>query len=304
MTNFGLNGQKKPTRFIDGGFTYGDGPGSFGRECSVGYEGVSSDIVTVVTETTTTETRKTITNLAQDSDGNLEGAGTTESVITHKTYEDGSSFDETVSTTTNYDRDFNQTDKTTESFTGQASADGTTTTTTTSYYDKGGNLTEKTETTTTDDGETTKTTTTTNTYKDGEVESEATVETCEGPAARRATDRRAGRPAWSTRTTSAPDRSPLTTWPGWSSGSTATVRPRKTTMDRSTSAVWNRRPTVSAADPDGEHGWRGGARVGLPALLQRRHAGVRSRPAASDRHLGDHPAGQHRLDLLAPDLTR
>ncbi|MEO3778454.1 thrombospondin type 3 repeat-containing protein [Micromonospora sp. B11E3] len=188
VTNLGPNGLKKPARFVDGGFTHGGAPGSFGRGYSVAYSDGSSDNVRIVTETktsvtsvgeTTSVTTGTITNLAYDSDLNFVGGGTTDYSETFTSRDDGFSTWETSSSTTNYNSDGQITDKT--DINVKENADGTTTTKTkTEEYDSNGNVTKTTESTTVDDGETATTTTTTTTYKDGKVESTETKKTCKG----------------------------------------------------------------------------------------------------------------------------
>lgn len=210
-TNYGPNGKTTPTGFTDGGFTFGDG-GVLGHRYTVGYDGGARDDVftttgppgrdhstmhteidsfdhggrpsgttTVVTETGETRTETTITSEARDEDGNVEASGVTHASHTVTDNADGSTFDITVSVTTNYDRDGNQTDKTTNTTTVVTHPDGKTTTTTgTTTYGDDDTVDEDTETTTTTEPDgTTSTSTVTVTYdEEGEEEGTETTEGC------------------------------------------------------------------------------------------------------------------------------
>ncbi|GIJ20154.1 hypothetical protein [Micromonospora lutea] len=180
-TNFGVNGHKRPTGFDDRGFTYGERPGSFGRDYSVGYSDGSWDNVRVTNQTQTTTTTGTIATDGYDAEGNFLGSGETTYRQVTETFEDGSSLDDFFSTTINWDQGGNQTERITVTVLTDTYANGSTeTTTVTTHYDENDNPTLVVKTTTTEHEGTTTTTTTTVTYKDGEVESSETEETCEG----------------------------------------------------------------------------------------------------------------------------
>ncbi|WP_144127939.1 thrombospondin type 3 repeat-containing protein [Catellatospora sichuanensis] len=210
-TNYGPNGRSTPDGFTDGGFTFGDG-GVLGHRYSVTYDdGSRDDVFTstgppgrdhstmstgvdsydgngkragttiIVTQSSETRTETTIGSEARDEDGNVEASGVTHASHTVTNNADGSTFDITVSVTTNYDKDGSQTDKTTSSTTVVTHPDGTTTTTTgTTTYGDDDTVDEETETTTTTEPDgTSSTATITITYdEEGEEEGTETTEGC------------------------------------------------------------------------------------------------------------------------------